>query len=227
MKTNKVMIRKMGQFDVAQRTVDGMFNATYLVNQWKAKTGVIKHVTDFLRLESTKEFINVLQEDIGKTVLGDSLKPDNQDVRINGVVSRTNMRTLKNGVKVPGEYWMHPYLFIDCSMWINPKFKLDVIRFVYDQLIEYRHNAGDHYKGLASSIQRFDKVNFAQVAKGLNYIVFGKHEPDLRQKASQEQLQSLSRLQNQLAFAVDMGYIKSYDELINEMRRIYHYKRKY
>lgn len=34
MKTNQVMIRKMGVFDVAQRTSDGYFNATALAKAW-------------------------------------------------------------------------------------------------------------------------------------------------------------------------------------------------
>jgi len=36
MKTNVVMIRPMGQFEVQQRTKDGFFNATDLLRQWNA-----------------------------------------------------------------------------------------------------------------------------------------------------------------------------------------------
>ena len=34
MKTNQNMIRKMGNFEVIQRTKDGFFNATALLKQW-------------------------------------------------------------------------------------------------------------------------------------------------------------------------------------------------
>ena len=34
MKTNNVILRPMGEFKVAQRTKDGMFNATELLKQW-------------------------------------------------------------------------------------------------------------------------------------------------------------------------------------------------
>lgn len=34
MKTNQEMIRKMGMFNVIQRTSDGYFNATHLLRQW-------------------------------------------------------------------------------------------------------------------------------------------------------------------------------------------------
>lgn len=38
MKTNNVILRPMGEFKVAQRTKDGMFNATALLKQWNEKS---------------------------------------------------------------------------------------------------------------------------------------------------------------------------------------------
>ena len=35
--TNQLMIRKMGNFDVIQRTKDGYFNATKLIGDWDKK----------------------------------------------------------------------------------------------------------------------------------------------------------------------------------------------
>ena len=59
MKTNVVMTRKMGNFDIFQRTEDGMFNATSLLSQWNKKRGLSrgKEVNDFLKIDKTKEFI--------------------------------------------------------------------------------------------------------------------------------------------------------------------------
>lgn len=39
MKTNMIMCRKMNNFSVLQRTKDGMFNATNLLNQWNNAKG--------------------------------------------------------------------------------------------------------------------------------------------------------------------------------------------
>lgn len=205
MKSNVVMTRKMGQFEVAQRTIDGMFNATELLKQWNKSTGMKKELDDFFFNQSTKEFLEILENELST----------------NG----GNCPYLRTRGKLGGT-WMHPYLFIDFAMWINPKFKLDVIRFVYDQLIQFRHQAGDNYKGLTGALSRFENVNYPQVAKGLNYIVFGKHEPDLRQHATESQLKELTDLQQKLAFAIDMGYIRTFEELVNEMRRIWHKTKK-
>lgn len=206
MKTNVTMVRKMQDFEVLQRTKDGFFNATKLLKQWNNKLGMQKEVSKFFELEQTKQFIEVL------------VSEENLHTQESTYVKSKASRGDNAGT------WMHPILFIKFAMWINPKFEYYVIRFVYDQLIEFRHNAGDYYKGLTSAVQRFDNVNYSKLAKGLNYIIFGIHEPELRQKATQEQLKELSELQKQLAFAIDMGYIRSFDELISEMRRIWNMK---
>src|SRR5690606_15811952 len=90
-------------------------------------------IDDFLRLDSTTSFIDALRDDFDNAEDSRYLQP---------YLSTRG----KNGGT-----WMHPYLFIDFAMWVNPKFKVQVIKFVYDELIKYRHNAGDNYKLLSES----------------------------------------------------------------------------
>lgn len=202
MKTNVVMIRKMGNFDISQRTKDGMFNATALAKQWSI-TNNRKDVSDFLSLKSTKEFILALQND------------ENADTR--NVVSVTRGG---NDKKNQGT-WMSPLLFIDFAMWLNPSFKVQVLKFVYDQLIKERHDAGDNYISLSASGQKLKGYDYREVAIALQWIVFGKKGKELRQSATQEQLTELNDLQTKLSFAIDMGYISSYQQLISELRKLY------
>jgi hypothetical protein len=54
------MVRRMGEFDVVQRTKDSMFNATTLLNQWNKYSGQSKEVSKFFENENTKEFITAL-----------------------------------------------------------------------------------------------------------------------------------------------------------------------
>lgn len=201
MKTNVNMLRKMGNFNVTQRTKDSMFNATELLKQWNKNTGMKKEVSKFFELEQTKLFIKTLE--------------------VKELHNTQELAYLKSRGKMGGT-WMHPFLFIKFAMWINPEFELEVIKFVYDQLIEFRHNAGDMYKGLTNSLTKFNNVSFSQVAKALNWIVFDKHENGIRQKSNQKQLKELTDIQKKLSFAIDMGYIKSYNQLIDEMRKLYH-----
>ena len=199
----------MGEFDVFQRTKDGYFDAKALEKNWFKSKPIKKEIRQFLNLKKTKEFIKEIE------------KPsvENYSTEKQAVIHKIS-RITKTG-KTPEQYWLHPYLFIDFAMWLNPKFKLKVIEFVYDQLIEFRDVAGDLYKDLTRAVTKFNDVNYSQLAKGLNYIIFGRHENGIRQTATKDQLKAMNDLQNKLAFAVDMMYIKSFNELINEMRRIF------
>lgn len=201
------MIRKMQNFEVLQRTKDGMFNATKLINQWNSVKGnPQRELGKFWEQDNVKDFIEIMMVE------------ENLHTPLEAYVKSRASRGDNAGT------WMHPILFIKFAMWINPRFEYFVIKFVYDQLIEYRHSAGDNYKGLTSAAQRFIDVDYIRLAKGLNYVVFGKHENGMRQLASQAQLKELTDLQLKLAFAIDMGYIKTFDHLMESIVNIYRRK---
>jgi len=201
MKTNVIMRRNLDGFDVLQRTEDGMFNANELAKQYFNSKGITRgrEVSEFLKLDKTIEFINALHIEIN----------DNT----------TKIVLSKRGKN--GGTWMHPYLFIDFAMWINPTFKVKVIKFVYDELIKSRHEAGDTYPLLTSSIVKLNGHNFREVAIALQWIAYGKAGKNQRQTATESQLKILSDIQTKLAFAIDMGYITSFHDLMEAMRKIY------
>jgi hypothetical protein len=206
MKTNVIMVRKMGVFDVNQRTKDGMFNANSLLKQWNTANESKKEIKDYFDNKSTQEFIDVLKND---------------ESTIGGIVPMIKSRASK------GENagtWMHPYLFIDFAMWINPKFKFEVIKFVYDELIKYRNDAGDNYVSLSASGVKLKGYDFIEVAKAMQWIVFGRTGKELRQTATQKELVELNDLQSKLSFAIDMGYISTYSQLLSELRKIWNQK---
>ena len=78
---------------------------------------------------------------------------------------------------------------------------------------------------LHSSFSQFDGVagfeDYVKLAKALNWIVFDKHETGIRNFANQAQLKKLEQLERQMAFSIDMGYIKSFQQLIIDLRNIY------
>lgn len=194
----------MGDFTIFQRTKDGFFNATGLINQWNNTSGnPQRKISKFWEQERVKEFIDVL------------IKEENLHTPKEVYVKSKASRGINAGT------WMHPYLFMKFAMWLNPRFELTVIKFVYDQLIEFRDIAGDLYRDLTRSVTRLNSVNYSQLAKGLNYIIFGRHESGIRQKATKDELKLMNELQMKLAFAIDMNYINSFEELISEMRRLF------
>ena len=197
----------MGAFDVAQRTKDWMFNATVLLKQWNDSNNSKKELKEYFENKSTKEFIETLLND---------------ESTIGGIVPM--MKSRANKGENAGT-WMHPYLFIDFAMWINPKFKLNVIKFVYDELIKNRHEAGDNYVVLSASVKKLDVQKYSEVAKALQWIVYRKTGKNLRQTATQEELAELTKLETNFSWAIDMGLITTHKKLMEEMRK--EFKRKY
>ena len=195
MKTNQVMIRPMGQFEVQQRTKDGMFNATALILQWNKEKKANKNVSDFLELGKTEEFcLELIKEELNIELSKYGESPEKLIVSKLRKGKIKDIYTISRGVN--GGTWMHPYLFIDFAMWINPKFKLQVIKFVYDHLISYRHKAGDNYRYLMGWLATLDRSDYQAVAKAMNFVVFNKHESGrLRQTANEHQLKELDELQ--------------------------------
>lgn len=209
MKTNQTLTRQMGDFSVYQRTGDGFFNATTLLKQWNTQSGMKKEMKDYFVNHSTQEFINVIVE------------KENLHMGNSPYVKSRASRGVNSGT------WMHPLLFIDFAMWINPAFKYDVLKFVYDQLIQYRIEAGDTYREMAAGIASISKKqeithNITSIAKAINIIVYGKHQREIRNKEAEEQsMRDLVKLQIKVAELIKEGFIKSYDALINYLRRIW------
>lgn len=230
MKTNQNMIRKMGNFDVIQRTKDGFFNATTLLKQWNEFVKNVnlndinfdqinenlnrgnsphlkeKDIKEFFSNKSTQEYIGVI------------LSKEN-------LSNKNSVYTANRGNK--GGTWMHPMLFIDFAMWLNPYFKYDVLRFVSDEMIKYRNLAGDSYKILASHVativpKQLMPMAMKKIAQGLNFIVFGDHKHAMRNEVGEENKQvELFQLQQKVADLIGDDFIKSFDELITYLRKLY------
>ena len=109
-------------------------------------------------------------------------------------------------------------------MELNPELYATVVLWLGDNLITNRIEAGDKYNDLCRAAARFKDVDYAQMGRALNYVIFNQHEKMLRNKATQEELKEIDDIQKSLAFAIDMGYIKSFDELMHEFRKLWNKK---
>jgi len=124
MKTNQVMVREQG---FIQRTSDGYFNANTLISEWNAKSDNKKILGNYMKNESTTEYIEQLKKE--------GIEKPNISCRGTGEKSGT---------------WMHPKLFIDLAMWVSVEFKSKVIDYVLDGLIKSRTDAGDYYNQMTA-----------------------------------------------------------------------------
>lgn len=213
MKTNQNLTRKMGDFDVIQRTSDGMFNATDLLSQWNNSKGQSKVIGHYFENSTTKEFINALLEEEMKDRKTDEISLSDLYVKRRGIFGGT---------------WMTPLLFIDFAMWLNPSFKVKVLKFVYDELLRYRNEAGDAYKEMCSSVASIlDKKQnttmcISKVARALNYIVYNQHETEIRNKQAEEsKVKELSELEKEISKLINRGFIKTHKQLIEYLRMLW------
>lgn len=213
MKTNQVMIRPMGDFKVSQRTKDGFFNATDLLKQWNAAgLGTQKEMKHYFENKSTGEFIKALMSE------------ENLHGQNSAYVKSKASRGENAGT------WMHPLLFIDFAMWLNPTFKVKVLKFVYDEMIKFRNLAGDAYPTMCRAVCSILPGDLFQrkikdLAKSLNIIVYGKHESEMRNKVGDEsKIRELYELEMQVAQWINIGLVTNYEQLRSALQRLYYQK---
>ena len=214
------MIRQMGEFTVSQRTKDGYFDAGELLRQWNSVEGnPRRQMSKFLESDNTSEFLKALAEDEShraKMLIGE-----------NQLLMEVKGRNTKEG-KIPDKVWMNPLLFIKFAMWINPRFEVKVIRFVYDEMIQYRNLAGDAYPAMCRAVCSILPGDVFQrkikdLAKSLNIIVYGKHESEMRNKIGDEaKIRELYQLELQIAQWIDLGFIRDYDGLKKALTKVYY-----
>lgn len=194
--TQQIMIRDLNGVSVRQNHKTGFFNANDLLNLYN-KNNTPRILSDYLATKSYAEYKEVVCKDIilntGKTLYLKDDGSDTENVSVDSLVLET-----KRGKY--GGTWMHPYIFMDFAMWLSPEFKLTCIKWIYDKLIEFRDEAGDTYKKLASAL--FDRyahraqTMISDEAIMLNTLTFGKHENGMRNTATEKELLLLNALQD-------------------------------
>ena len=229
MKTNVTMLsdtdRNLFGVTIRQQTDGEMLSLTDLkeaytharvLNGWKDKD--ISRILEFE--DNTERIYYILREQkilLDKTHLSEFY----ENVKENGIT-----KVLKElGVYKTtgrGENKMvvcNPYIWMLVAMELNPMLYAKVVTWVTDKLILNRIEAGDFYKELSSALYKLPDTDYKELGKSLNMKIFGKHEPNLRNKGSEKELENLKKLEYGLAFGINQGWIKNMNDVqktINE-----------
>jgi hypothetical protein len=130
MKTEVLMKRQIFDGEIKQKSQSGFFSATDLVkhgNRWRLLNGLsLFNITAWINNKATQEFVTALETHFGKVYI---------PARGRG-----------------GDTWVHPYLFIDLALAISPKLKIEVYKWLYDELLKYRNFSGDSYKKMCGAL---------------------------------------------------------------------------
>ena len=186
MKTNQIMQRVFDDIGIHQRTSDSYFNATDMLAYYNKVNNSSKRFADFWENQNTKLFLDALTTEFYNV--------DNS--------AHLDLYTTTRGKG--GSTWMHPYLFVKFCFWLSPSFEVKVIKWVYDNLIDFRIDAGDYYKDMSKAIldtyskwygKNPDPLVFIKEANYLNLLVYGVSKGRLRNESTENELALLNKLQ--------------------------------
>lgn len=124
MKTEVILKRELFGVQISQKSKSEFFNVTELVkagNKWKRENNLPPfNLSQYINSKPFKEFQTTIEKKYGKCLI---------------VGRGRNSST-----------WVHPLLFIDIALAINPNLKLEVYEWILDNLVKYRNDSGDSYR---------------------------------------------------------------------------------
>lgn len=231
MKTNVVMKsndRHLFGSLIRQETKTGFLNLSDLQDCFDgiriSKGWTNKHIPELIsRRENVERIYYIL---VKQNVITVDLSTFIEQIETKGVatVLKSYGAYRTTGARQTKTTWVNPYIWILIALELSPEFYATAITWITDKLILNRIEAGNFYVDLSRAIAKFKEPNYIEIAKAINYVVFNRHEPGIRNTGTTEQLKELKEVESRLAFAIDMGYITSQDQLIKEMRRMYNMK---
>ena len=139
MKSNQVMVRKMGQFDVLQRTSDGFFDVNDLLHKIN-KTSVSHHFSEIIRSVKLQKYISLLYREYGCPI---------------EIIKTGNTR---NG-RMKDEIWVSPHLLIE----IFRLFDIEAYSVIKNELIK----SGELKNEVVAEIKRGEIECLSALAKAL------------------------------------------------------------
>jgi KilA-N domain len=119
---------------VERDTKTGYFSATRMVENWNKVSGQKKRLDNFMKSSFAKEYIEALNEDLGRIATDHSnrgfAQDGSEDSRYRGtgkvfeVVKGGNLANRQQGT------WMHPMLAIELAGWLNVRLKIACNRII-------------------------------------------------------------------------------------------------
>lgn len=178
METQVLMKRELFGCEIKQQSKTEFLSATDLVkagNKWRNANGYNDfNLSLYLKGSSFNDFKSELENKHGKCV---------------SIGRGRNSNT-----------WVHPLIFIDVALAINPKLKVEVYEWLFDNLIKFRNDSGDSYKEMAAAIyiRYSNKKQFPKyIQKVANYIKQQLKVKDW-ETANEEQLKKRDKIHDSI-----------------------------
>lgn len=134
----------------------------------------------------------------------------------------------KKGRYKSGTY-AHELIAMDFAMWLSVEFRIHVYQS-YINGTQHKQNwnikrilAANNYRVMCEAVKHAHDpakhYHFSNEAKMLNTIIFGQHEPDVRDTASEAQLNAIAWLESHNAALIDLGM--NYEDRKTNLSKMY------
>jgi len=182
--TQVEMKRKLFDFEIKQQSKTEFFSATDLVragNKFRKSQDLSNfNFSAYLNNKDTKIFIKELDKKFNKSII--------------------------KGRGRSANTWVHPLLFVDIALSINPKLKIEVYEWLMDSLLKYRNASGDSYKKMTGALweNATNKTKFSKsILKTAEIIKKACNVKDW-QKATENQLKLRNKIHENIALLCDV-----------------------
>lgn len=113
-----------------------------------------------------------------------------------------------------------PYIWVLLAMELNPQIYAKVVIWLTDSLIFNRIMAGTEFTPMMRQISAIIPApNYSLISRSINEKVFGYHEKEIRNTASQQALQKLADIEKFITQAIKMNAISSEKQLFSVIER--------
>lgn len=185
MQTEVVMKRQLFNHEIGQKSQSEFLSATDLVragNAWRISQMMEPFSMDrWFQNKGVKEFIAALE------------KKTEQKVKISA--------------RGRGHHtWVHPYLFIDMALAINPELKVEVYGWLKDYLLKYRNDSGDSYKLMSGALyanSSSQSTFYSEIKKHCEAIRIACGVEDWN-RATEDQLKLRDKIHNNIYLLCDI-----------------------
>lgn len=209
-----VITRNLNGYKLQQRTDNGMFNASYFIEQWNEKNDSNLKVSEFIKEKDTLRFMNLLAVKENLHHVGECFN--------DGIILVNNTVTSNDGI-LNTEIWLHRYLFSDFLIYVDEELKYEALKFITDNLIDMRNTVGSKYRewiNLLTTIGANQK-DIKIIQCNINIIVFGKHEKDIRNSATFEQLTKILEIQSTLSSLIKLKITTTPLEVLSHLINLF------
>ena len=193
METEVVMKRELFGKEIRQKSKSEYFSATDLMkagNFWRINNGMQPmDMSKWFQQSGVKDFMKALEEEVG---------------------GKVKISARGRG----GQTWVHPFLFIDMALAINPKLKIEVYGGIYDELLKHRNSSGDSYKKMAGAlyINAKRKDVFPEVIRSVANEIKNRCNVLDWNTASEDQLQMRNKIHENISLLCDV--LKNNDDAV-------------